>query len=53
MLFEITSVNPPRSTDTVLINTHVARVEVQSDQLVIELADSGGADPNGRKSTAT
>jgi hypothetical protein len=26
--------------DAVLINTHVARIEVQSDQLVIELADA-------------
>jgi site-specific DNA recombinase len=28
--------------DAVLINTHVARIEVQSDQLVIELADAKG-----------
>jgi hypothetical protein len=28
--------------DAVLINTHVARIEVQSDQLVIELADVKG-----------
>ena len=29
--------------DAVLINTHVARIEVQSDQLVIELADAIGS----------
>ena len=33
---------PPEIEDTVLINTHVVRVEVQPDQLVIELADTGG-----------
>ena len=41
--FEITSRQPTEIADTLLINTHVVRVEVQPDQLVIELADSGGA----------
>ena len=38
--------------DPVLINTHVARIEVQADQLVIELADAKGIRskrPRGRK----
>ena len=34
---------PPEVEDTVLINTHVVRVEVQPDQLVIELTGTGGA----------
>ena len=34
---------PTEIEDTVLINTHVVRVEVQPDQLVIELAGTGGA----------
>ena len=43
MPFEITSRQPPEIEDAVLINTHVVRVEVQPDQLVIELAGTGAA----------
>jgi site-specific DNA recombinase len=34
---------PTEIEDTILINTHVVRVEVQPDKLVIELAGTGGA----------
>jgi site-specific DNA recombinase len=34
---------PPEIEDTVLISTHVVRIEVQPDQLVIELTGTGGA----------
>ena len=40
--FEITSMNPTEIADALLIQNHVARVEVQSDQLVIELTDAIG-----------
>jgi DNA invertase Pin-like site-specific DNA recombinase len=32
--------------DAVLINTHVVRIEVKSDQLVVKLADAKGIGPN-------
>ena len=41
-LFEITSMNPTEIADALLIQNHVTRVEVQSDQLVIELTDAIG-----------
>src|ERR1700704_1833050 len=36
--------------DAVLIHTHVVRVEIQSDQLVIELANAKGADRKRKQS---
>jgi site-specific DNA recombinase len=36
--------------DAVLIQNHVVRVEVQSDQLVIELANAKGANPKRKRS---
>ena len=36
--------------DAALIHTHIVRVEVQSDQLVIELANGKGADPKRKRS---
>jgi len=36
--------------DEVLIHNHVVRIEVQSDQLVIELANPKGADPKRKPS---
>jgi hypothetical protein len=41
---------PTEIEDAVLIHDHVVRVEVQSDQLVIELADSKGADRKRKRS---
>jgi hypothetical protein len=36
--------------DAVLVHTHVVRVEIQSDQLVIELANAKGADRKRKQS---
>jgi site-specific DNA recombinase len=36
--------------NAILIPNHVVRVEVQSDQLVIELANARGADPKRKRS---
>ena len=50
IVFEVTSTNPTDIENAALIHNHVVRVEVQSDQLVIELANAKGAGPKRKRS---